>query len=456
MASRGRTSSSGHDERIGRATGRAPIAPLYKRLPHGPHRLARSEVVGNQRARIYGAMVEAVASDGYQGASVKQVVALAGVSRRSFYEQFANKEECFLATFDLLAGRGVKQISKAYQTTNGGLEDRLRAAMSEIALTATVHRKASVLVVVEVQAVGAPGLAHLHKAGATCEQMLAKSFIDSPEATPLPAPIVRGIAGGLHRAVASCLRQGRSTEAPELAEEMLRWTLLFQTPAVERMAERVAARLARCMREAAARSERGLTRATAPDERELLLQNTLRLAAVENYWDLSAPQIAEESGVPLDTFFELFADKEACFLAALDMLGDELLKIVADPDLISSDWPRAVRRVIGELMRYLAEHPLYAQTIAREAYAAGPNAVERNLELANSIATLLTEGAPGEAHSGLALEGVAGAIWHMVRCQVASGRVQLLPALADYLAYVVLAPFIGADAAVEVVTDEQI
>src|ERR1700689_1983173 len=104
--------SSGRDERIGRGSATTPLVPLYKRLPHGPHRLGRTQVIRHQRARIYGAMVEAVASSGYQETSGKQVVALAGVSRRSFYEQFANKEECFLATFDLLAGRGVEQLSR--------------------------------------------------------------------------------------------------------------------------------------------------------------------------------------------------------------------------------------------------------------------------------------------------------------------------------------------------------
>ena len=85
---------------------------------------------------------------------------------------------------------------------------------------------------------------------------------------------------------------------------------------------------------------------------------------------LTAPQIAEEARVPIEAFFELFAGRDECFLAAFDKLSDELLLLVADPDLVSSDWPTAVRRTIGKLMRYLAEHPLYAHTIAAEAFAA--------------------------------------------------------------------------------------
>src|ERR1022692_2430921 len=77
--------------RVARGSGRAAqgagrgVAPLYERLPRGPHRLDPLEVAENQRRRMYGAMIEAVAASGYGRTSVKQVVTLAGVSRRAFY-----------------------------------------------------------------------------------------------------------------------------------------------------------------------------------------------------------------------------------------------------------------------------------------------------------------------------------------------------------------------------------
>ena len=151
-------------------------------------------------------------------------------------------------------------------------------------------------------------------------------------------------------------------------------------------------------------------------------------------------------------FVELFAGKGDCFLAALDALGEQLRAIAADPGLRGSDWPWAVRRALAELMRFLAEHPLYAQTIARAAFLAGPEAVARNLGLARDLAALLIAGAPGAAPSRLTVEGLAGAIWHTIRCQVAVERIQLLPALSDYLAYVALAPCIGAEASAQVVS----
>jgi len=429
------------------------ISPIYKRLPPGPHNMARGEVGRHQRIRIHGAMIEAVAENGYGPTTVREVIGLAGVSRRSFYELFTNKEHCFLATFDLLAGWGVQRMRGAYAAAQGNLEDRLGAALREFAAVAATRRKAAVLVFLEAQMAGAPGLLRLGRATSVCEGLLSRSFSGSPGASNLPAPIVRAIAGGLHAAMSGCLRERDAATCGGIAEEMLNWTLLFQTPAAERMSERIGARVLRSAREASGRD----TPAGAPaaaDERERLLHSALRLAVAEDYRELTGPQIAQEANVSTDCFLELFADKGECFLAALDMLGGELLAIAADPDLRSSEEPRAVRRVMAELMGFLADHPLYARTIAQEAFAAGPDAARRNLELLHGIATLLTGSAPEHGRSRLTVQGLAGAIWHTICCQVSGGRLQLLPAVSDYLSYVALAPCIGAEAAAEVLGEE--
>jgi TetR/AcrR family transcriptional regulator len=439
-------------ERRAGMPGKGSVVPLYQRLPRGPHQLDPKAVAHHQRIRMHGAMVEAVATSGYGGTSVKQVIGLAGVSRRAFYEQFANKEECFLATFDLIAAREVTRVKQAYREAAGGLENRLRAAFGEFAEELTTNSKGAVLMVVEAQTAGAAGQLRLRRATATFEQMIANSFAHSPEAIKLPAPVVRGIVGGLHEATSMHLREQHDWEIPLLIEEMLGWTLLFQTPATERMATSLAARVPALVQSGSINGHACMGRA-GRDARERLLKSVLRLAVVEDYQELTAPQIAEEALVPIEEFFELFASRDECFLAAFDMLSDELLRRTADPDLVSADWPSAVRRTIGRLMRYLADRPLYAHTIAAEAFAAGPEAVTHNIELAHNIATLLTEGAPEATQSVLAVDGVAGAIWHMVRCQVASGQTHLLPALSDYLSYVVLAPYIGAETAAEVVTE---
>jgi TetR/AcrR family transcriptional regulator len=442
---------------MGGAT-KATLAPLYQRLPHGPHRLGAEEVVRNQRNRMHGAMIEAVAESGYEQTSVKQVVGLAGVSRRSFYEQFANKQECFLATFDVIAARGAGRVSAAYRAADGDVPTRLHAAFGELTQAISTNWKSANLAILEAPKVGAPALLRLRRASATFEQMLAGCFEHTSKSGPLPGPVIRGIAGGLHAAMSRCVREGSAETAPQLADEMLRWTLLFQTPAAKRLAERLAERAQRALaqgRKAPARETQSPLRACG-DERERLLEQALHLAVIEGYRELSAPQIADAANVPVDAFFGMFASKEECFLAALDMLGDQLIALASDPDLRSAEWPDAVRRTIRELMRYLADRPIYARTIAEGAFAAGPEAIERNLALAYDIATRLTEGAPEQARSPLAVQGVAGALSHTVRCHVASGQIQLLSVLSDYLTYIVLTPFIGSEQAAELVIEDEV
>ena len=62
--------------------------------------LGQKEATGaSQRARMLDAITRAVADKGYARVTVGDVVSDAGVSRRTFYEQFKDKEDCFLAAY---------------------------------------------------------------------------------------------------------------------------------------------------------------------------------------------------------------------------------------------------------------------------------------------------------------------------------------------------------------------
>lgn len=77
------------------------LRPPQDRLPSGRHGLTREIVFASQRGRLFDAMAAAVADKGYAAVTVADVVERAEVSRRTFYEQFADKEACFLATYDV-------------------------------------------------------------------------------------------------------------------------------------------------------------------------------------------------------------------------------------------------------------------------------------------------------------------------------------------------------------------
>jgi AcrR family transcriptional regulator len=81
-----------------------PMSAEIHQLPRGRHRLTREQVLASQRGRMLGAIAQAVAAKGFAHVSVADVISRAGVSRETFYEQFADKEECFLAALDAGAG----------------------------------------------------------------------------------------------------------------------------------------------------------------------------------------------------------------------------------------------------------------------------------------------------------------------------------------------------------------
>ena len=69
-------------------------------LPRGRHGLPRELVVENQRARLLSGMIETVAEQGYGKATIANVIAAAQVSRKTFYEYFANREDCYRAAYE--------------------------------------------------------------------------------------------------------------------------------------------------------------------------------------------------------------------------------------------------------------------------------------------------------------------------------------------------------------------
>ena len=87
--------------------------PLYRQLKPGPG-LSAEAVVTNQRARLFGAMVEMVADGGYGSVKVREISRLAGVSTRTFYDRFANVEDCFACTYSWILGEALISALEAH------------------------------------------------------------------------------------------------------------------------------------------------------------------------------------------------------------------------------------------------------------------------------------------------------------------------------------------------------
>ncbi len=76
-------------------------------------------------------MAREVAERGAGNVSVAHVVARSGVSRRTFYEVFEDREDCFLAAFDEAVARVAAVVVPAYER-RGSWQARMRAALTAL------------------------------------------------------------------------------------------------------------------------------------------------------------------------------------------------------------------------------------------------------------------------------------------------------------------------------------
>lgn len=108
----------------------------------------RAGVAVVQRARLLSAAARVVAELGYGGMSVARVCACAGVSRRTFYEQFEDREHCFLALFDDALARATL-VARAAVVEGSGWRERVRAGLCALLLFVSEEPELGSLLVVE-------------------------------------------------------------------------------------------------------------------------------------------------------------------------------------------------------------------------------------------------------------------------------------------------------------------
>ncbi len=138
---------------------REGAAPRARKVRPGADGLPREHVSEIQRLRILGAMGEVASERGAGAVTVAHVVARAGVSRRTFYDLFEDREECFLAAFEEAVGQVSVSVLDAYGRP-GSWRERVRGALWAMLVFFDAHPAAARLCVVEALAAGPRALEH--------------------------------------------------------------------------------------------------------------------------------------------------------------------------------------------------------------------------------------------------------------------------------------------------------
>ena len=186
----------------------------------------RDAVYASQRARMLDAMSRAVAGKGYARVSVADVVELAGVSRRTFYEQFTDKEHCFLVAYECGTDAVIDEMVAAAARADGAdWRGRLRAALEGYTGILAAEPEFARAFLIDVLGAG-PKAVELRRVvyERFVEQYRALSALaahEEPNGRPVPDLYLRALVGGIGELVGMHVLSEGARSLPELTPDLV-------------------------------------------------------------------------------------------------------------------------------------------------------------------------------------------------------------------------------------------
>jgi AcrR family transcriptional regulator len=415
--------------------------------------MPQARVAEHQKARLEGAMVEAVARHGYAGTTLRELVALAGVSKSTFYEHFDSKQDCFLATFDQIVAILSERVALAYRM-DGDFRGRLVNALTAFMDLAVEEPAAASLAAVESLTLGAAGVAHRERGSATFEALVQQSFDHSSSKHAVSDVAVRAIVAGIRGVAYRRLRAGNAEELPELVETLVDWALSYQRADSKTVRRAVAA--------AETPTDPGVEPPTGDDkpgwdeppdsatskttltQRERIIRAAAKVVVERGYDALSIPAISAAAGTSNQTFYEHFSSKRDAFLAAFEIVAGDALAFAVSAFESAPDGPEAIGAGLRALTEHIADHRVFARLAFFELPTAGPAALDRADAIMDTFTSFME---PERAPSGIGgpvpkvvLEAIGMGIWSVIQYEIARDREGSLSTLAPEITRIALAP----------------
>jgi AcrR family transcriptional regulator len=193
-------------------------------LPRQPVPSLRAGLRASQRGRLICAITDAVAERGYTATTVADVTERAGVSRKTFYEHFQDKEDCFLAAYDT----GAKAIFEAMADAGSGLED-WRETLDAVLCTWLGFLDADLAFtrahMIEFWAAGDAARERWKqrrdRTTALLQLLHERARAQDAKVVPVSGTVVAAVVGGVNRVVISHLLAGEKAPLASLKSELL-------------------------------------------------------------------------------------------------------------------------------------------------------------------------------------------------------------------------------------------
>jgi AcrR family transcriptional regulator len=200
--------------------------PQLARLPPGRHGLPREFVIHNQRQRLIAGLALAIAEHGYSGTTIARITQYAAVSRRTFYEHFSSKDDCFVAAYETVMSELKERIGEAFDEADDwahAIKDGIQAMLEFLAAEPHLARLCMVEalvagpVVVERYDASIQGFVPYFRAGREGR---------SPEVLDCLSPTIEeAVAGGMVSLISRRIIAGKVASLEELLPDLVEFAL---------------------------------------------------------------------------------------------------------------------------------------------------------------------------------------------------------------------------------------
>jgi AcrR family transcriptional regulator len=190
--------------------------------------------------------------------------------------------------------------------------------------------------------------------------------------------------------------------------------------------------------------------AVTETRRTPILEAMIRVVGSKGYRETSVADVIAEAETSRTTFYKHFEDKHDCFLAAYEMLVEQVFTEVAAHCDGATPWIERVSDGLATIVEYFAADPALARTAVVEVAAAGAearqlhwNAIARFTEYLDAGRALAGE---RELPENISLMS-AGAVSGLIFDELLAGRGEQLPDRLPDLLFAMLVPYVGPQAA---------
>ncbi|HTB50885.1 MAG TPA: TetR/AcrR family transcriptional regulator [Solirubrobacteraceae bacterium] len=422
--------------------------------------ISRKDRKETQRERLLEGMILAAARRGYAGASVAQVIAHAGVSRPTFYEYFADKEDCFLQTHSEISEQLLEYVSEAVDSEPP--ERAVQAGVRMLFVRAQARADRARFLVNETLAGGRRALDARDRLIAQIEHVIERARSRASPLAATPDLPTQALLGGICRLLAPRLRRNEDDLA-EVADEVCSWIDSYSRPTAEHrwrtldpgrplLPARHISELALRPPGALPRGRPNLTSTEiARHQRERIVYATGEMSAEKGYNAATIADITSAAGVDRRAFYAHFRDKQEAFLATHELGFQQTMAVCASAYFSCEEWPERIWDAIHAGTQFNATHPVVAHIGYVEAHAVGSPAIQRVDDSHTAFKMFLHEGYLQASNNPppATLDALSATIFEIGYLHARKGEIGLLPRLTPNATYLVLAPFLGLQRADE-------